>query len=664
MIRVDRDWRTVCGWLGIAAAIALTPGVAGARQELSAEVQREIAPVQQQLGQVVRVREVRGATLGPTDVFALAVTEGLKLQGRDPGVAAARGILGNEDANAAAQRGLLRVTGLDVNVLQQQIAQGIVPDEQAQTLSSPGTVGSETDRRFDWRDREMVTPPRNQLNCGSCWAFGTAGAYESALALASAGTGSGGDFLYNVSEKRILDASGAGTCQGGWWAFDFLVPKSDTGSSYGTVGERAEPYEVDRQDRTRVRSLRGVFTAIDWGYVLGRNEVPTTSAQRDRLKAALVRYGPLAIAINATPTFLQYRGGVYRELPSRAPQAGALADVNHAVLLVGWDDNNGGAWIIKNSWGPNWGEDGFARVAYEQNNIGFGAAWVSTPRVRGSRASTSLASTATNTQTGVGTMAGSSEAYYDDDAYATFRRAQDDRFEADRLAGEAEQERRRAIDAEWEAARSARRAAIAARIALDSHEWARTLLNDSLIDLRDENVDQLDRYKQTGQSAAQAELEYARQASELATRRLEALQNLLKEGNLNRGSMLLGRPDRMISAPPASAGDEDPVPVAPRDGARGPVSPYPDEPDAIPSRSIDPGSMDREAIEPGGAPGDSHRSGETYDPNTMERGVRPPGVPEGVPPLGDPKQPSAQPREDQGQADPKAGARSPETPSP
>jgi hypothetical protein len=85
------------------------------------------------------------------------------------------------------------------------------------------------------------------------------------------------------------------------------------------------------------------------------------------LKAALLVHGPITTCIRSTSLFEAYAGGVFNQ-----HAAGAT---NHVVLLVGWDDSKM-AWRIKNSWGKDWGEDGFGWVAYGSNSIGFGSTWV------------------------------------------------------------------------------------------------------------------------------------------------------------------------------------------------------------------------------------------------------------------------------------------------
>jgi len=87
----------------------------------------------------------------------------------------------------------------------------------------------------------------------------------------------------------------------------------------------------------------------------------------DKLKQALCRYGPLAVAVRATRLFQAYKSGVFNERDT--------GKVNHGVTLIGWDDNKE-AWLIKNSWGTGWGEKGYMWIVYYSNSIGYGASWV------------------------------------------------------------------------------------------------------------------------------------------------------------------------------------------------------------------------------------------------------------------------------------------------
>lgn len=210
---------------------------------------------------------------------------------------------------------------------------------------------------FDWRVQEprIKTVVGNQDDCGSCWAFAATGAFQSSVMIRNKG------LEIDFSVQDLIDCA-PGSCQGGWWsdAFAYMIDN-------GIAAEIDYPYEAMNGNclSSVHRPYKAEGWSFEWGFVLNRVS---------SLKNALCEYGPLAVAIKSTNNFKWHRGnGVFSEfifalLPT---------DVNHGVLLIGWDDNrNGGAWLIKNSWGTDWGNQGYGWVKYDSNNIGFGAAWV------------------------------------------------------------------------------------------------------------------------------------------------------------------------------------------------------------------------------------------------------------------------------------------------
>jgi cathepsin L len=201
--------------------------------------------------------------------------------------------------------------------------------------------------KFNWLDYNGVTPVKDQGNCGSCWAFGTHGAFEGSYAILN-------QALINSSEQDTLDCSGAGSCGGGWWAFQYLI---DTGSA-----DEAD-YAYTAVQGSCKSGVNRPYKATAWGYVDSTVEIPSVAA----IKQALCEYGPLAIAVRATAAFQAYTSGVFNE---KDP-----GDINHAITLIGWDDAKQ-AWRIKNSWGTGWGESGYMWIAYDSNKVGYAAAWV------------------------------------------------------------------------------------------------------------------------------------------------------------------------------------------------------------------------------------------------------------------------------------------------
>ena len=103
------------------------------------------------------------------------------------------------------------------------------------------------------------------------------------------------------------------------------------------------------------------YQAVGWDYVDGAESVPPVNL----IKKALCDHGPLVSGVTATDAFQNYKGGIFDE--------GDNSPINHAVMIVGWTPDG---WIVRNSWGADWGANGYILIAYGSNNIGFGAAWV------------------------------------------------------------------------------------------------------------------------------------------------------------------------------------------------------------------------------------------------------------------------------------------------
>jgi hypothetical protein len=268
--------------------------------------------------------------------------------------------------------GISRITGLvpPADLLQQARR----TDAESRRLSArlgmmAPRLGGPIPRRFSWRARQpsIVTPSRDQGQSNACWAFASIGAFESAYAKANPPQGGR---LDTFSEQAVINCSGAGTASGGgWWAFAYL-------RDYGATPYDEVPY-TGRDPRTPPANCRQRtdFRAINLNYVEPNDAY---FPKRELIKQMILQHGPVAAGVFATDRFMSHMdGSVFRE---RFGPGGRGYDrsigANHAIVLIGWNDDLG-AWIVKNSYGPdNWGVRGFGYVAYETNNIGFGAAWV------------------------------------------------------------------------------------------------------------------------------------------------------------------------------------------------------------------------------------------------------------------------------------------------
>jgi len=247
-----------------------------------------------------------------------------------------------------------KLVGLDTAAMQEFDRQhpGVLPELKLRLprASAP---------QFDWCNLNKVCEPRRQLN-GDCWANAATEALEC-------------NYLIRNNRRPVLSTQplldylklGAGsekevagkTAQ----AFDFFLKiGTATAQAYPYTGEPANPRDAPLP-----------YRAVAWGYVQRDEHLPTTA----QLKEALLRHGPLVVDLRTTPKFQGYRGGLFEEA---IPEATHEKIGWHAVLLVGWDDTRGahGAWKIKNTWGANWGEQGFMWIARGSNNLGRAAAWV------------------------------------------------------------------------------------------------------------------------------------------------------------------------------------------------------------------------------------------------------------------------------------------------
>jgi len=234
----------------------------------------------------------------------------------------------------------------------------LTPEEKQMRLGRiPPPIGSEKDIPvllapegavydpiFDWRSNNGTTPVTDQLSCGSCWAFAAVAQMESHILIYD-------DRPLDLSEQQIIECNSYNNgCDGGWAGAAYEVL-----ADHGAVLEACMPYEA-RDDLPCVEDQ-----CESQGRISGYTYIPSSV---NSIKEALLD-GPVWAGIDIVDDFYSYHSGCFS---STDPVVGA-----HAILIVGWNDSScggNGAWIIKNSWGEDWGYSGYGYVEYGSCNIG------------------------------------------------------------------------------------------------------------------------------------------------------------------------------------------------------------------------------------------------------------------------------------------------------
>ncbi|KAH7860691.1 hypothetical protein Vadar_016872 [Vaccinium darrowii] len=191
---------------------------------------------------------------------------------------------------------------------------------------------------MDWRKKGVVTPIKNQEQCGCCWAFSAVASMEGIVGIT---TGK----LISLSEQELVDCDINGQdqgCNGGLMddAFQFII------QNQGLTTEANYPYQGTQGTCNQNATAAATIT--------GYEDVPPNS-ESSLLKA--VANQPVSVAIDGgDPDFQFYSSGVF------TGTCGTQLD--HGVAAIGYGTTSDGTkyWLLKNSWGTSWGEEGFMRI--------------------------------------------------------------------------------------------------------------------------------------------------------------------------------------------------------------------------------------------------------------------------------------------------------------
>jgi cathepsin F len=202
---------------------------------------------------------------------------------------------------------------------------------------------------FDWRSQNKVTPVKDQGQCGSCWAFSTVENIESIYCVKN---NMDCTQLAPLSPQEIVDCDTVDQgCNGGDppTAYQFVIQEG------GLEDDSDYPYTA--QDGTcNFQSNLVKVTISSWQYA-------TQNSDEQTMMTNLVNWGPLSICVDAEP-WQDYTGGVLMA-------SDCDTQLDHCVQLVGYDlTQSTPFWIVRNSWGTDWGENGYIRLQYGQDTCG------------------------------------------------------------------------------------------------------------------------------------------------------------------------------------------------------------------------------------------------------------------------------------------------------
>jgi len=240
----------------------------------------------------------------------------------------------------------------------------------------------DTPTEFSWKDYngiDLTTPARSQGQCGSCWAFAALGAIESVINIREGFK----DIDIDLSEQYLLSCvPAAGSCGGGRTAspFEFIINTSEEGNFLnGVIFEACLPYEADDSIPCSEKSDNWLDTLIPLSDFGEEWFGPNNANAVDIMKSKIYQNGPIYALMLVDDSF-RYFGSIYHRSSDYFHYRSTNADyLNHAILIVGWKDDasirKGGYWICKNSWGTDWGYDGFFNMEYDSMNIQQYIAW-------------------------------------------------------------------------------------------------------------------------------------------------------------------------------------------------------------------------------------------------------------------------------------------------
>lgn len=276
---------------------------------------------------------------------------------------------------AVGEVALALYTPRGVVPLPSNLLQGCPPSLQEGEATPVGDVDHhrELPRTFTWSDvdgRNYLSPVRNQhipVYCGSCFVHSATSALIDRWNIKN--VDHVGPFK-QLSVQNVLACGDAGTCAEG--GEDYLV--YEFASKYGIPEESCNLYQAKDEECSDMTQCYTCwpdkcFALEDYDRLVVKDYGRASGYHA--MKKEIFRRGPISCGVAATEGLDQYTGGIYEEYHEDKDEV----QINHDVSVVGWgrdEDSGEEFWIVRNSWGTPWGEDGFFRLLTSRSKNGEG----------------------------------------------------------------------------------------------------------------------------------------------------------------------------------------------------------------------------------------------------------------------------------------------------
>lgn len=215
----------------------------------------------------------------------------------------------------------------------------VTPNNNSNKGETPSSNTNGLPASYDARNDNIVTGVKDQGQCGCCWAFTATASIESQYAKKHGQ-------LVDLSEQQLLSCTGgSNSCNGGAMNDAYTTLKNGNGLG----ADSSFPY---KGSKVACKSTTGVAKVTGYTNVKSDAEI----------MAAVYKYGAVGVGIDASKLQL-YKSGIYT--------CGGNVSLDHGVTIIGWGSNNqGNYWLVKNSWGSSWGQNGYFYLARGGNSCG------------------------------------------------------------------------------------------------------------------------------------------------------------------------------------------------------------------------------------------------------------------------------------------------------